>query len=354
MGVTPATNKMSSFYNFKFETYSYNDRITLYKNIVRAMQNALRNFTNFGDTLQAHLFPWTTFRNGSLVKNPSLFNQLRDLVDLIPSNPVLDAFFRLALHPYVSDFFSVCFGIAFIASLLLLVFSTVLGVHNFANLFFPTSFITTALNSVLNEDVINNYSTSVMFGLALGWVILTGCIFFNCFESLHLSNVIIYFLFLWIGVIIFIPIFLIIEMGFFFIIFVRGAGGSKSLVWEYINDVINLIAFFLRIVIQIVRLVLIIVAMYTYHELYQEYGLPLMRSSAHGFRLDSFFSVSFLIKCFFQWIYEAGHFLGLLSVQFSVFIFVVLILVSFLYLQHTWKELSIEHDRFLEKWSSKE
>ena len=89
-------------------------------------------------------------------------------------------------------------------------------------------------------------------------------------------------------------------MGFFFIIFVRGAGGSKSLVWEYINDVINLIAFFLRIVIQVVRLVLIIVAMYTYHELYQEYGLPLMRSSAHGFRLDSFFSVSFLIKCFFQ------------------------------------------------------
>ena len=132
------------------------------------MQNALRNFTNFGDTLQAHLFPSTTFRNVSLVKNPSLFNQLRDLVDLIPSNPVLDAFFRLALHPYVSDFFSICLGIAFIASLILLVFSTVLGVHNFANLFFPTSFITTALNSVLNEDVINNYSTSVMFGLALG------------------------------------------------------------------------------------------------------------------------------------------------------------------------------------------
>ena len=62
-------------------------------------------------------------------------------------------------------------------------------------------------------------------------------------------------------------------MGFFYIVYVKGSGVSKVIVWEYVTDAMSMLSFYLRSLIQLVRLVIILALLLTYHELYEQYNL---------------------------------------------------------------------------------
>ncbi len=136
---------------------------------------------------------------------------------------------------------------------------------------------------------------------------------------------------------VFIPTKLLYKMGFFYIVYVKGSGVSKVIAWEYITDAMSMLSFYLRSLIQLVRLVIIIALLFTYHELYEQYNLF---NNLNVFFDDSvgnlnFFNntVIFLIKFIAYWLYECAHFIILFCVQYSAFSLILFNLISFLYLQ---------------------
>jgi len=64
----------------------------------------------------------------------------------------------------------------------------------------------------------------------------------------------------------FIPIFLLFDYGMHFITYLRGAGSSASLFMEFIYDCIAFLAFFIRLSVQNVRLLLIILTFFSLYE----------------------------------------------------------------------------------------
>jgi len=72
-------------------------------------------------------------------------------------------------------------------------------------------------------------------------------------------------------VLFFIPIFLLYNLGCFFIMYLKGSAGYKNLVLEVLTDYINLINFFTRICIQIVRLAVISLFLFIYNNMYYEF-----------------------------------------------------------------------------------
>ena len=136
---------------------------------------------------------------------------------------------------------------------------------------------------------------------------------------------------------VFIPTKLLYKMGFFYIVYVKGSGVSKVIAWEYVTDAMSMLSFYLRSLIQLVRLVIIIALLFTYHELYEQYnffnGLNVFFDDSVG-NLNFFHNtVSFLIKFTTYWLYECVHFIILFCVQYSAFSLILFNLISFLYLQ---------------------
>jgi hypothetical protein len=89
----------------------------------------------------------------------------------------------------------------------------------------------------------------------------------------------------------------------FFMTYIRGNVGLKPLLFELILDYINLIAFFLRFNIQLIRIIIITAIFFLYNELFEEFIYP-----NYDLNLTLNITLTNLVLIFANMIYEVGHF----------------------------------------------
>nr|YP_010183548.1 Ymf66-like protein [Paramecium gigas]QVG61497.1 Ymf66-like protein [Paramecium gigas] len=169
----------------------------------------------------------------------------------------------------------------------------------------------------------------LMFGSYFGFLFLAWDISYTEITLFFIPLVLIFIF------IIFIPINLLYDFGLFFIAYLRGASNTSSLFFECVYDYIGLIAFFTRLLVQFVRLILMFVVYCIMHDavMLQNY------SQVSFFKGDSFwteiFSVFFNGKSFFYffcttlpmqllyWTYECLHTFFVVTVQFTAFFTII-------------------------------
>lgn len=125
-----------------------------------------------------------------------------------------------------------------------------------------------------------------------------------------------------------IPTMLLINYKAFFMTYIRGNVGLKPLLFELILDYINLIAFFLRFNIQLIRIIIIAAIFFLYNELFEEFIYP-----NYGLVVHNNLTITNFILIFANMIYEVGHFWIIFGMQSSATLFILTILFQFLYTQ---------------------
>lgn len=125
-----------------------------------------------------------------------------------------------------------------------------------------------------------------------------------------------------------IPLMLLLNYRAFFMTYIRGNVGLKPLLMELVLDYINLIAFFLRFNIQLIRILIITAIFFLYNELFEEFIYP-----NYTFNYSANFTITNLILIFANMLYEVGHFWIIFGMQSSATLFILTILFQFLYTQ---------------------
>lgn len=132
-----------------------------------------------------------------------------------------------------------------------------------------------------------------------------------------------------------IPFNLLFDFGFFFITYLRGASNTSSLFFEFIYDYIGIIAFFTRLLVQFVRLVLMFVVYCLMHDavmlqcysqqnflMGDNFWEELMTISPNGNSIMFFFFVTFPLRLAY-WFYECLHTFFVVTVQFAAFFTII-------------------------------
>lgn len=132
-----------------------------------------------------------------------------------------------------------------------------------------------------------------------------------------------------------IPVNLIFDFGLFFVAYLRGASNTSSLFFELVYDYIGVVAFFTRLVVQFVRIVLMVVVYLMMHETVVLAYVPLGAFVSGDSFLDE---LSYLrptlgsVTYFFfmalparlgYWLYEVLHTFFVVTVQFMAFFTIV-------------------------------
>lgn len=137
-------------------------------------------------------------------------------------------------------------------------------------------------------------------------------------------------------IVILIPLSLLFNWGFYAPIYIKGQSIKKNLLIEFFTDYIHFISFFLRINIQLIRLVILSSIFYMYNEMYYEFIHPIYNLNVLYFTpvyfsdylyigLESIFII--ILNIF----YEISHFWVLLFMQSNAFGVIVFIITQFLY-----------------------
>ena len=107
--------------------------------------------------------------------------------------------------------------------------------------------------------------TFIILFYTFGWYF-----YIHCWSILNILPELIFIFYLFpllYFIIIGIPTFLIYDFGIFFLVYLKGVGSSKILVFELLFDYIAVIIFFTRIIVQGVRLVLMLFTYISMHDL---------------------------------------------------------------------------------------
>lgn len=106
-----------------------------------------------------------------------------------------------------------------------------------------------------------------------------------------------------------IPINLIYNWGAYFPIYIKGQSIKKNVFVELVTDYIHLLSFFLRINIQLIRVVIITCVFYMYNEMYVEFIYPTLNSASshHGALGYIYAGAGFALKLTANLLYEVGH-----------------------------------------------
>ena len=145
-----------------------------------------------------------------------------------------------------------------------------------------------------------------------------GC--FNFFSNLNFNNLMLVFTLMLVLILILIPTSMVFNFGFYFLISIRGGATTLSFLYELILDFINLTSFYLRICIQLLRLVIIGVTYYGYNHLIFTYNFFLFSFFYSDFFINSSDIMLFIIRL----IFEVGHTFIMFGAQFAAFCVMVL------------------------------
>lgn len=155
---------------------------------------------------------------------------------------------------------------------------------------------------------------------------------------------ILYYLFpLMYYVILNIPTFLVYDFGIFFLAYLKGSSQLPLLLLELVYDYIALAAFYIRILVQGVRLILMIFTFYSLQEMIVD-----MKANQRWFlgyesiiddysrlsvsqRPFNFFFLTFFLTKVTHWMYELLHTFFVLTAQFAAFFAMIFWLFFFLY-----------------------
>lgn len=218
------------------------------------------------------------------------FLSSRDASSLIINHPELIFFKNQLLDNFISNYLTdVNFTVlnfleekSLITPVMLLPQLMFLLFYSFIFISFFFSFFSTFLKeeSVIDFDYLSASSTvesekeigsiddiiiPILFLLYIfGWYF-----YLNSYHILFLDNdfSIVIFLFpLLYYVIINVPTFLLIDFGIFYVCFLRGVAPTSIIIFEFVYDVIALIAFYVRLLVQGVRLILMTYAYISMHD----------------------------------------------------------------------------------------
>ena len=158
--------------------------------------------------------------------------------------------------------------------------------------------------------------------------ILTFFIFFFFFSLIFISgftffyryNIILLSILLNMKIIlIFISTFFLLEFGFFFLIYLRGASKSSSILYEILQDYLYIISYFFRIVVQFIRVIFYFFYLYQINELFVEYYYYFwffINNGTYLYKSNIFINSLYFILII---IFELGHQLLSIIIQFVAF-----------------------------------
>lgn len=130
-----------------------------------------------------------------------------------------------------------------------------------------------------------------------------------------------------------IPVNLIYNWGAYFPIYIKGQSIKKNVFVELMTDYIHLLSFFLRINIQLIRLVIITCVFYMYNEMYVEFIYPTLSSSIEDPSIFGYIyaGAGFALKLIANLLYEVGHLWIMVGMQSGAFMMIIFVITQFLY-----------------------
>lgn len=169
-----------------------------------------------------------------------------------------------------------------------------------------TNFIEKELNAL--DDILFSIFAVILFSF-------TNIYFFFNFIQLGLNDDIFLNLVVIVCLVVFsTPLQLLLNYGFYFIISLKGASNTKVFLVEFLFDCINILAYFLRICIQLVRLVIMFLTYFMYAELYSTYTFDTCSVSyTECTTLTDYFT--FILR----FLFEINHTAVIFLVQFIAF-----------------------------------
>lgn len=186
----------------------------------------------------------------------------------------------------------------------------------------------------------------IIMGLVIVVYIFFWFFYIHCwslFSALPELGLVFYlFPLLWV-IVLGVPVFLLYDFGIFYITYLRGVGPSPVLIAELMYDYIGLLAFFIRLVVQGVRIVLMTLTYVGLHDfiIFHIYDKSILLTTESIWDLISsldvtkssisFYLLGALPLHFFHWIYELFHTFFVVTVQTTAFFAMAFWLFLFLY-----------------------
>ena len=172
--------------------------------------------------------------------------------------------------------------------------------------------------------------------------IWTGSLLFNIISSLlnptanYLVLGIMSFTAVIISLVAIIPLLLLLNWGTYTPIYVKGQSIKKNIIFELLTDIIHLLSFFLRINIQLIRVVIFAGVSYTYSELYLELIYPYILTdftqiTSLALWLDLYTATTAICEGTAHLLFEIGHLWSIVGMQSGAFMLIVFIITQFLY-----------------------
>jgi hypothetical protein len=149
--------------------------------------------------------------------------------------------------------------------------------------------------------------------------------FFGCFAFIFHCSQNLGFAALFLGLcfmLLSVPVVMIYNFGFYFIISIRGGATTLSYVYELVLDYINLMSFMLRLCTQIARIVVIGVTFYMYNHLFFMYNYLVTPST--GFVMQGVFTLTDFLLASVRLVFELGHTFAIFGIQATAFNVMVL------------------------------
>lgn len=197
--------------------------------------------------------------------------------------------------------------------------------------------------TIESEEEIASIDDTVLL-LVVVFFIFGWFFFFNYLNILtFLGEVMFIFLFLplLLYILFLIPIFLLFDYGMHFLAYLRGASSTSSLLMEFIYDCIAFLAFFIRLSVQNVRLLLITLTFFSLYEFILFFvnvnwfnsnfeQLDKLIAASNGMQ-TSYYYFLYVVNKLIYWVYELLHTFFVTVAQFVAFFAMVFWLFLFLY-----------------------
>lgn len=286
------------------------------------------------------------------------------------------------LNPYTTNFFYSLMTLDLNESYLspVLLFPQFVLIVYLISLFsiFLFSFFSAANNdeNLIDHDFLINsllIESEEEFG-SLDDMIIAGILFFYVFGWYFYFNA--FFLLTWLPetmliiylfpgiyyIIICIPTFLLYDFGIFFLSYLRGVGASSVILFELVFDYIAFLAFYIRLCVQGVRLILMIFVYVSLHDLILLSPVNPKLFLGNDSLIDDVSNLSLTYESFsyffftklpvkiLYWIYELAHTFFVVTAQFIAFFAMVFWLFFFLYTFFVFEKFE---DFFTEKRKSR-
>jgi hypothetical protein len=255
-----------------------------------------------------------------------------------PSISLFKPFILLSHSLYIT--ISVLYYYIVVIITILLIFSSLSRWQLLANQF-SLNYLTILTE---NEKELNAIDDLIYIYISFILIFIYNFSVYSFFFFFQINILFLYFFFFNLFfILICIPLNILLDYGFYFSIYIRGCSSSLLIYYEIILDYINILAYWLRIIIQLIRLVVILVTFYTFNEMYIEYyyyyiflfnSLSLSHQISYNFILNISY---FLI----HWFFEFWHLLFIFLLQSIAFNIMILWLFQFLFTLFFYETLEI-------------